>query len=353
MQKSKLTLTRREMLAAWRRRDPNYDGLFYFGVKTTRIFCRPSCPSRPAQRHLEFFHTDADAKQAGYRACKRCRPELASGQPPAWVAELMRLAAGQPDRNLNARELRQLGLQPERVRRWFQTHFGMSFAEWNRDQRLARALAQIHAGKSLAAVVFDHGYESFSGFRSAFLRVFGQTPKQARAGDHLCVVLLSTPLGPMLAAATATALCQLEFADVRTLRQSRLDLQRRFKLPVVSVENGVLQQTRRELDEYFAGKRKTFTVPIAWKGSPFQARVWRELQNLPYGKTTSYTEVARRIGAPQSVRAVARANGTNRLYLLVPCHRVVAKNGALSGYGGGVWRKRMLLNLEQSGRLTP
>lgn len=352
VKKTKWILSRREMLTAWRRRDARYDGLFCFGVKSTGIFCRPSCPSQPRESQLEFFHQAAAARRAGYRPCKRCRPELAPGQPPAWLAPLLRRTAGPTDCKLPARELRRLHLPPERVRRWFQKHLGLSFAEWNRSQRLARAFAAIHAGRRLDSVVFDHGYESFSGFRSAFLRAFGQTPRRTMTGDHLRVALCPTPLGPMLAVARGDALCQLEFADVRNWEHSHHALRRRFNLPVARLDNAVLQQLRSELDQYFAGTLKKFTVPVVWYGSSFQSRVWRELRKIPYGKIASYTEVARRLGVPRAARAVARANATNRLYLLVPCHRVVAKNGTLSGYGGGVWRKRMLLNLEHAGHLS-
>lgn len=350
MSRSDKPLTKREMTAAWRRRDASYDGVFYFGVKTTGIFCRPSCPSRPKREHLEFFRDCGSAVRAGYRPCKRCQPELATGLPPAWVAQLMQQAAEAPAQKISARELRQLGIKPERARRWFQKHHGMTFAAWCRGLRLSRAFTEIRAGQPVDNVVFDHGFESHSGFREAFARTFGKTPQQAVKGDCLCVALLETPLGPMLAGASATAICQLEFTDRRGLERSYAEMQRRFQLPVVPGDNAMLQQLRRELQEYFSGGRRQFTVPIAPRGTAFQERVWRELQRIPFGQTASYEAVAKKIGSPSAVRAVARANGTNRLYLLVPCHRVIAKDGALSGYGAGVWRKRRLLELEQGGK---
>lgn len=340
-------LTEQAMTAAWQRRDAGYDGVFFFGVKTTGIFCRPSCPSRPKRKNLEFFRHCVEAIQAGYRPCKRCRPELANGQPPEWISKLMRRAATAPEQKLSARDLHQLGIAPERARRWFQKHHGMTFAAWCRGQRLSQAFSQIRAGKSMDDVVFDHGFESHSGFRTAFKRAFGKTPGKTGREDCLRVALLDTPLGPMLAAATTEAVCQLEFADHSDLEKSYAKMRQRFKLPVVPGDNTVLQQLRRELQDYLGGGRQQFTVPFALRGTLFQERVWRELQRIPFGQTASYQAVAKRIGAPEAVRAVARANGTNRLYLLVPCHRVIAKDGTLSGYGGGVWRKRRLLELEQ------
>jgi AraC family transcriptional regulator of adaptative response/methylated-DNA-[protein]-cysteine methyltransferase len=339
------------MTAAWQRRDVSYDGVFFFGVKTTGIFCRPSCSSRPKGEHLEFFHSGGEAVGAGYRPCKRCQPELANGQPPEWVAKLMARAAAASDNRISTRDLRLLGVRPERARRWFQKHHGMTFAAWCRGLRLSRAFAQIRSGQPMDDVVFGHGFESHSGFRTAFARTFGKAPGQVRDGDCLRAVLLATPLGPMLAAASNESVCQLEFADRRGLEESHDEMRRRFALSVVSGENDVLQRLRQELQEYFSGARHDFSVPLSLHGTDFQQRVWRELQRTPFGRTASYETLARKIGAPSSVRAVARANGANRLYLLVPCHRVIAKDGALSGYGGGVWRKRLLLKLEKTGSL--
>lgn len=339
------------MTTAWQRRDASYDGLFVFGVRTTGIFCRPSCPSQPKQEHLEFFPNAGAAVRAGYRPCKRCRPELANGAPPPWIAKLMQRAAAEPDQNFTAATLRAAGISPERVRRWFQKHYGMTFAAWCRGLRLSRAFTQIRSGVPMDDVILSHGYESHSGFRSAFAQTFRASPGKSRHVNCLRVALLETPLGPMLAAATDDAICRLEFADRRRLEKSYVELRHRFHLPVLPGENAVLQKLQRELRDYFAGKRKTFTVPLRMCGTAFQERVWRELIRIPYGRTESYQAVAAKIGSPNAIRAVARANATNHLYLLVPCHRVIGKNGALSGYGGGVWRKRMLLELERTGQL--
>jgi AraC family transcriptional regulator of adaptative response/methylated-DNA-[protein]-cysteine methyltransferase len=252
---------------------------------------------------------------------------------------------------MSAGQLRALGVPPERARRWFQQHYGMTFAAWCRGRRLSRALAQLGSGQPLDDVVLGHGFASHSGFRSAFARAFGKAPGRAGGRDCLRVALLETPLGPMLAAASNESVCQLEFADARGLGRRYAEMRRRFGLAVVPGENAVLDRLRQELKEYFDGTRREFTAPFLLRGTDFQQRVWRELQRIPYGRTVSYETVARKIGLPSAVRAVARANGRNRLYLLVPCHRVIAKDGKLSGYGGGVWRKRQLLELERNGNL--
>jgi len=255
------------------------------------------------------------------------------------------------EERLSARDLRALGVPPERARRWFQKHHGMTFAAWCRGLRLSTAFAQIRRGEPMDDVILGNGFESHSGFRSAFTRAFGRAPRKAAISDCVRVSLLDTPIGPMLAAASDEGICQLEFADRRGLEKSYAEMRRRFALPVVPGENGPLVRLRQELSEYFNGTRRNFTVPVLLRGTDFQKRVWRELQRIPFGRTASYETIAKRIGSPSAVRAVARANGTNRLYLLVPCHRVIAKDGALSGYGGGVWRKRLLLELERTGRL--
>jgi AraC family transcriptional regulator of adaptative response/methylated-DNA-[protein]-cysteine methyltransferase len=344
-------LNEKEMAAAWGHRDASYDGVFVFGVKTTGVFCRPSCPSRPKREHLEFFRGAGEAVRAGYRPCKRCQPELASGQPPEWVTKLMTRVVKSPDEKISARDLRSLGVQPERARRWFQKHHGMTFTAWCRGLRLSKAFAQIRRGEPMDDVILGNGFESHSGFRTAFTRAFGRAPRKAAFSDCVRVSLLDTPIGPMLAAASDEGVCQLEFADRRGLEKSYAEMRRRFSLPVVPGENSPLVRLRQELRDYFSGARRDFTVPVLLRGTSFQERVWRELQRVPFGRTASYETIAKKIGSPSAVRAVARANGTNRLYLLVPCHRIIAKDGALSGYGGGVWRKRLLLELERTGRL--
>jgi AraC family transcriptional regulator, regulatory protein of adaptative response / methylated-DNA-[protein]-cysteine methyltransferase len=344
-------LSEKEMTTAWQRRDGSYDGLFFFGVKTTGIFCRPSCPSRPKREHLEFFNSAGESVRAGYRPCKRCQPELANGQPPKWVVNLMERVAASPDEKVSAQDLRALGVAPERARRWFQKHHGMTFAAWCRGVRLSKAFTQIRSGKPIDDVILGNGFESHSGFRTAFARAFGKAPGQTRHADCLRVALLDTPLGSMLAGVSNESVYQLEFADRRGLERSYAEMRRRFSLPVLPGENSVMKQLRAELQEYFSGTRKNFTVPVAMGGTKFQQSVWEELTRIPYGTTANYEDIAKRLNAPSAVRAVARANGTNRLYLLVPCHRVIAKDGTLSGYGGGVWRKRLILELERTGKL--
>jgi AraC family transcriptional regulator of adaptative response/methylated-DNA-[protein]-cysteine methyltransferase len=342
----KTALSAEEMAAAWKRRDAEFDGLFVFGVKTTGIFCRPSCPSRPRRENVVFFGNAGEAVAAGYRPCKRCEPELANGKPPRWVEPLLERAA---EERISATKMRELGIAPERARRWFQRNYGMTFAAWQRGLRLSHAFTEIRRGKGLDDVILGNGFESHSGFRTAFAKTFGAAPGIAKKeGNCLKAALLDTPLGPMLGVVNERAVVQLEFADRRGLEASYAAMKKRFGAAVVPGENEVMNKLRAELAEYFAGARKTFSVVMEMRGTDFQEKVWRELMRIPHGKTRSYLEVAKAVGKPGAVRAVARANATNRLYLLVPCHRVIAHNGKLSGYGGGLARKQRLLELERA-----
>jgi AraC family transcriptional regulator of adaptative response/methylated-DNA-[protein]-cysteine methyltransferase len=343
---------RAEMERAFEAKDTGYDGVFYVAVRTTGIFCRPSCSSRPHLENVEFFASIKECLFAGYRPCKRCHPLNATGTPPDWVTELIRRVEDSPDARLKGDDLKELGVTPERARRWFQQHYGMSFTAWCRGNRLAGAFMRIRKGSSLDEATFDSGFESLSGFRDAFTRAFGEAPGRLRQrGARVVVAMLESPLGPLLAGATDEGVVLLEYTDRRMLESNLKSLRRRFTCGVVPGQHAFLDQLERELREYFQGTRRNFTVPIASRGTPFQDKVWRELQQIPYAETISYDELAIRIGQPTAQRAVARANGMNYICILIPCHRVIGKDGSLTGYGGGLWRKRLLLELEKTGSL--
>jgi AraC family transcriptional regulator of adaptative response/methylated-DNA-[protein]-cysteine methyltransferase len=349
-------LTRSEMERAFEVKDASYDGVFYVAVKTTGIFCLPSCPARPKRENVEFFLSIREAVFAGYRPCKRCRPTEVNGTPPSWANELMERIEQAPETKISARDMKALGVTPERARRWFLEHYGMTFAAWQRGKRLAEAFTQIRNGDPLDDVVFANGYESHSGFRDAFAKTFGTPPGKTRTtsapnAEFIAAQFIESPLGPLLAAATKNAVCFLEFSDRRMLEHNYRQIRKRFGMPILPTTNNVLEQLRGELNCYFQGKQRRFSVCLAMNGTPFQERVWNELTRIPYGETISYEELASRIEQPTAVRAVARANGMNRISILVPCHRVIGKNGELTGYGGGLWRKRLLLELEQKGHL--
>ncbi len=254
----------------------------------------------------------------------------------------------EPARRWRDGDLVALGLSPARVRRWFQHTHGMSFHGYSRSRRLGEALGRIQEGDPVTRAALDSGFDSLSGFGEAFERLAGGSPSARKGAPLVRLTRIATPLGPMVAGETDAGLCLLEFADRRMLPTQLERVRRTLGCVRAPGANDVLSAVAGELEEYFTGRRSVFTVPLVTAGTPFQERVWAELGRIPFGETASYAEVARRIGRPSAVRAVARANGDNRLAVVIPCHRVIGADGSLTGYGGGLWRKRRLLEVEGS-----
>ena len=223
----------------------------------------------------------------------------------------------------------------------------MTFQAYSRVRRLSGALSQLRLGFDLDNTAADAGFESLSGFRDAFSKVFGAPAGKADRAAAIHLGWVETPIGPMIAGSREGALILLEFTNRRMMEAQIETLKKRFKAAFLPEDDAVIRQTRRELDEYFAGKRRDFTIPLDFPGTPFETKVWTELLNIPYGETRSYEELAEITSTKGAVRAVGSANGRNRIAIVIPCHRVVNKSGALGGYGGGLWRKQTLLALEQ------
>jgi len=342
------TKERDEMLRAFMERDASCDGLFYAGVTTTGIFCLPSCSARkPLPQNVEFYASAKEALFAGFRPCKRCHPLEDASDSPDWVHSLVELVESDPMRRIRDGELRERGIDPAGARRWFTRKFGMTFQAYCRSRRLASAFSSIKQGGNLDDAVFDHGWESHSAFRDAFAKYAGMTPGQARTGEFIRLAWIETPLGAMVAGATDSSICLLEFTDRRMMEAQLSTVARLFRLPLIPGESPLFETLRFQLKEYFDGTRREFDVPIAWPGSDFQKKVWAGLLHIPYGATRSYAELAQQLGLPPGAsRAVGHANGLNRLAILIPCHRVITADGGLGGYGGGLWRKLRLLERE-------
>ncbi len=335
-----------EMYRALMERDTSYEGVFYLGVRTTGIFCRPTCPARkPKRENVEFFGSTREALTAGFRPCRRCTPMEPDGTAPDWLAPIIREIEQDPARRWKDADLRAAGLDPARVRRWFKRHHDMTFHAYQRARRLGLALGQIRHGDDIMDTAYEHGYESLSGFRDAFAHLFGDPPGKSPR-EHVVVNRVLTPLGPLVAGATEEGLCLLEFADRPMLETQIRRLRRYMDCAVTPGNNRHIAQVETELGEYFDGERRDFDVPLVVPGTDFQQQVWSALREIPYGRTCSYEEIARAIDNPKAVRAVGRANGDNRIPIVIPCHRVVRADGSLGGYGGELWRKRYLLRLE-------
>lgn len=336
-----------EMERAYLAGDSAYSGLFFLGVRTTGIFCKPGCPARkPLPKNVEYFPSASAAMTAGYRPCKRCQP-LGREEQPAWVADLLAEVEREPSARITDGELLERGIDPATARRYFLRHYGMTFQAFTRARRLSGALHLIREGESIDKAVFESGYESHSGFRDAFARTFGSTPGRGRASEQLFLARVQSPLGPLLAGATAGGVCLLEFTDRRMLEKQLVTVGKLFGSAIVPRANEHLALLQEELTGYFEGKVRRFSVPLVYPGTPFQRRVWDELLRIPYGETRSYEELAAAVGVPDGARAVGHANGLNRICVVIPCHRVVNKDGRLGGYGGGLRRKEHLLDLER------
>ncbi len=337
-----------EMYAAILRRDPDYDGVFFLAVTTTGIVCRPTCPARkPKAENIEYFASVRDALFAGYRPCRRCRPLEPAGTPPEWLRPVLERVEADPEARITDADLRRDGVEPARVRRWFVANHGITFHAYQRARRLGLALGRVRLGDDVTAAAYAHGFESLSGFREAFRRVFDIAPGSAKhVAAPILVTRILTPLGPMVAGANDDGIALLEFAERRRLERQVRTVSKRLETTCTPGDHEWLRRLEAQLAEYFDGKRTTFDLPLVLPGTDFQRDVWAELRDIASGETRSYDAIARAIGRPKAVRAVGRANGDNRVAILVPCHRVIGADGKLTGYGGGLWRKQALLELE-------
>ncbi|HJO93907.1 MAG TPA: methylated-DNA--[protein]-cysteine S-methyltransferase [Victivallales bacterium] len=328
-------------------KDSSFEGIFFVGVKTTGIFCRPTCTARkPKKENVEFFSTSKEALDYGYRPCRMCHPMEMYGTIPEWLQPLMKEIEGNQGIKLKDYDLRNRNLEPARVRRWFKKHHNMTFQAYLRSLRINRAFGQIKHNEKIISPAYENSFDSLSGFNSAFKKVAGFNPSESCDKKIINITRLLTPIGPMFVAATDKGVCLLEFTDRRMLETEIKQLKKFFNAEFVPGENKYFKTLNKQLSEYFAGTRKSFDIPLITPGTDFQKKVWNALQKIPYGETRSYQEQAVNINKPKAVRAVASANGCNKIAIIIPCHRVIAKDGTLAGYGGGIWRKQYLLDLE-------
>jgi len=336
------------MYSALLKRDPSFEGIFFVGVRTTGIFCRSTCSAKtPARENVEFFPSPNEALLGGYRPCLRCHPMDPVKPAPELVERLRAEVEKAPDGRVTDKELAALSIDPSTARRQFKRHYGMTFQAYHRARRMGLALREVREGGRIDEVRNGSGFESESGFREAFTRIFGAPPTTAKTRDCLFAERISTPLGTMLAVADDEGLRLLEFGDRRALERELPILRQRLEKRVVPGEHRHLDAIRRQLGDYFSGKNLEFQVQMAPVGSAFQLRAWEILRSIPVGETRSYSWMAKRLGNPDSRRAVGRANGTNMLCIITPCHRVIRADGTLCGYGGGLWRKKWLLEHER------
>lgn len=341
---------KKEFYAALIEKNSDYEGVFYVGVKTTGVFCRPTCPARkPKFENCEFYENAQQALLASFRPCRRCWPLSHPNQVSDLVRMLVEAVESNPEKRWRTADFRALSVDESTARRQFKKRFGMTFVEYARARRMGLALKGIRSGETIIDTQLASGYDSSSGFRDAFSRIMGAPPTRLDDSRILKAAWLDTKLGPMVAIADESELYLLEFVDRRGLEREIERLRKRQKAAIIPGETEPIRSIERELAHYFDGTLTEFKTPLHRMGSPFQRSVWEELRRIPSGETRSYADIANALGRPTAYRAVAQANGANQLALVIPCHRVINSDGSLSGYGGGVARKEWLLNHEKRG----
>jgi AraC family transcriptional regulator of adaptative response/methylated-DNA-[protein]-cysteine methyltransferase len=342
------TLSTNRMYQALLRKDSQFEGLFFAGIKTTGIFCRPTCTARkPKKENVEYFGSQKEALTNGYRPCKVCHPLQKVGEVPPDIQKVLHEIESNPFDKITDFGLTQRGLNPSQVRRWFLKNHEMTFHTYQRLLRINNAFSNIKNGDKVIEAAFDNGFSSLSGFHYSFKKATGINPKESKSSQQLMITRIPTPLGPMFAVASEEGICLLEFTDRRMLETEFHQLQNHYKCLINPGNHRHFKILKQQLNEYFEGKRYTFTVPLASPGSEFQNGAWKALHGISYGQTVSYADQAKSVGKDTAIRAIATANGNNRIAILIPCHRVIGSDGELKGYGGGLWRKRWLIDHEK------
>ena len=298
-------------------------GKIYTGVKKTGIFCNPACSTKlPKLKNINYYKTTKDALMDGFRPCKVCMPMNIPKKTPKNVKTLLKEVSDNPGIKFKDYDLVKRDIIPEQVRKWFQDNHDLTFQDYIRIVRV------------------NH--------RFGIANIFDNTNCKKADKNTIVITKIPTLFGTMIAGATSRGICMLEYMDRRMLETQLGRLEKQYSANLVSGSSPFFIQLNTELQEYFSGSRKTFDIPLDIKGTKFQVSVWNALLTIPYGKTASYQEQAIAINNPEAVRAVAKANGDNRIGIIIPCHRVIGKDGKMTGYGGKIWRKEYLLNLEKN-----
>jgi AraC family transcriptional regulator of adaptative response/methylated-DNA-[protein]-cysteine methyltransferase len=330
-------------------RDARFDGAFVFAVKTTGIFCRPSCSARPAKReNVEFFDAIERAETSGFRACLRCRPKLSPSADPAVLKVMRACEVLETDEQATLNTLsEELGLSPSYLQRTFKEIIGISPKKYAEARRLERFKTGLRAGSDVVTALYEAGFGSSSRLYEKAAENLGMTPavyKKGGKGMKINYLITECELGKLLVARTPRGICSVTFGDDNNgLRDNLTE-----EFPNAEIAEGAedLASAVDAILKYLAGKNKRLVLPLDLQATAFQMQVWDFLRKIPYGETRSYSQVAEAIGDRKKVRAVAQACARNRVAVVIPCHRVVASDGKLSGYRWGVERKSKLLSAE-------
>lgn len=331
-------------------RDPRADGTFVLAVRSTHIYCRPSCPARrPLRRNVIFFHTGKEAEQQGFRPCLRCRPNETAAYA-ALVARAAKFLAQSQEEGVRVSALaRELHSNPATLRRAFRRVTGLTPHDLAEALRVKRFKSLLRAGKNITDALYETGYGSSSRVYERSNAQLGMTPatyQKGGKGMKIQYTIAKSPLGKVLVAATERGVSAVYLGDA----QDKLvgELREEYPRAEITPATGGAQRWVREIVQRIEGKPAQVELPLDLQATAFQRRVWQELQRIPRGATRSYSQVARALGKPRAVRAVARACASNPVSIVVPCHRVVREDGNLAGYRWGLARKEQLLAAEQA-----
>jgi AraC family transcriptional regulator, regulatory protein of adaptative response / methylated-DNA-[protein]-cysteine methyltransferase len=351
MRRQEVSMTQDRLWDAVLSRDSRFDGHFVYAVTSTGVFCRPSCPSRRPRRHnVRFFERPQAAEQAGFRACRRCQPTSAGAVPTATAAirRASRYLAAHADETVSLAILARVArLSPFHLQRQFKRALGLSPREYQAACRAARFRKELRSGRGVTDAMYESGYGSPSRLYEARPTGRGMPPavyRRGGAGSDIGFATVVTPLGCLLVAATAKGVCAVTLGD--TLPEVERALRNEFPSAEISADRHVRAEWIEAVVHRLTGDADSRELPLDIRGTAFQWKVWRALQEIPRGERRSYSDIARAIGHPTAARAVARACATNPACLIVPCHRAVPKGGGVGGYRWGPQRKRRLLESE-------
>lgn len=339
-------ITDDEAYAAFERRDRSWDGRVIGAVKTTGIYCRPSCPARrPKRENVEFFTSATAARAAGYRACLRCEPDEVNREEVALAKAFRLLAAAEEAPSLE--ELAgAVGYSPHHFHRLFKRATGVTPAAYARNLRAKRAEDALAGEGRITDAIYDAGYSGPGRFYADAEKRLGMTPSAWRDGGRGAVIrwaTAETDLGTMLVAATEKGICRLSFDEDETV------LARRFPKAEIAYGGPDMADLVQRTVAAVNAPEKPHDLPLDVHGTAFQEAVWRELTRIPPGETRTYAQIAAAVGRPAAVRAAGSANGDNNVAVLIPCHRVIRTDGTLGGYAYGLERKAALLERERAG----
>lgn len=332
--------TKKEIFCkAFIERDASFEGVFTVAVKTTGIFCRPTCPAKPKIENVEFFPTAKSALRNGYRACKVCKP--LEEKSPSNISQLLNYMENNPSVEIKDTNIKKMGLDPKQVNKWTLKNYNLTFDTFQQIYRRDNVFQQLQSENK-----FDN--ISLKELNGKFKKVLGSHANMDNCKNIICITRIETELGTMIAGATDKGICMFEFADYKMLEMELRQLITLLKFPLVESDHVYFNTLREQIKKYFKGELREFSVPLDLAGTDFQVQAWLGLKNIPYGSTITYAKQAAALGKPSAVRAIANANGKNKISIILPCHRVIGTNGTLTGYGGGIWRKKKLLELEQN-----